>query len=324
MAVELRRGGLHLSGTVLALDARRKGELSFVSHAHADHIARHDRVIATAPTLRLMAHRLGALAGPLSVPYNHPFALGPLTLELLPAGHILGSAQLRVTRPDGRRIVYTGDLNLVPALTAEPAQVASCDTLVIESTFGHPRYAFPDRSQVLEAVESWVCAALERGATPVVLGYALGKAQEVISSLTRRGHAVVAHASICDISALYREFGVEVGPVRRFDNTWKAGEVGVFPPHAWRFQRLSRPWPRETAVLTGWAMDAGAARRYGADVAFPVSDHADCAALVAYARSTGATEVVTHHGFARELAEALSVAGLDARVLGKPKQLSLL
>jgi putative mRNA 3-end processing factor len=324
MAVELRRGGLHLSGTVLALDARRKGELSFVSHAHADHIARHDRVIATAPTLRLMAHRLGALKGPLSVPYNKPFALGALTLELLPAGHILGSAQLRVTRPDGRRIVYTGDLNLVPALTAEPAQIALCDTLVIESTFGHPRYAFPDRASVLEAVEAWVTAALGRGSTPVLLGYALGKAQEVIKSLTARGHAVVAHSSICDISALYREFGVDVGAVRRFDNTWRQGEVAVFPPHAWRFQRLSRPWPRETAVLTGWALDAGAARRYGADVAFPVSDHADCQALVSYARSTGATEVVTHHGFARELADALSAVGLDARVLGRPKQLSLL
>src|SRR5271165_5050351 len=233
MAVELRRGGLHLSGTVLALDARRKGQLSFVSHAHADHIARHDRVIATAPTLRLMAHRLGALAGPLSVPYNRPFALGPLTLELLPAGHILGSAQLRVTRQDGRRIVYTGDLNLSPALTAEPAQVAACDTLVIESTFGHPRYAFPERGQVLEAVETWVRRTLERGATPVVLGYALGKAQEVICALARRGHAVVAHSSICDIAELYREFGVEVGPVRRFDNTYLPGEVAVFPPHAW-------------------------------------------------------------------------------------------
>ena len=199
----------------------------------------------------------------------------------------------------------------------------ACDTLVIESTFGHPRYAFPDRLQVLAAVQAWARTTLERGATPVLLGYALGKAQEVICSLTRAGHAVVAHASICDISDLYREFGVDVGRVRRFDGTFKAGEVAVFPPHAWRFQRLQRPWPRETAVLTGWAMDAGTARRYGADLAFPVSDHADCAALVQYARATGATEVVTHHGFALELAQALSAAGLDARVLGKPQQLPL-
>jgi putative mRNA 3-end processing factor len=324
MAVELRRGGLHLSGTVLALDAHRKAELSFVSHAHADHIARHERTIATAATLRLMAHRLGPLSAPLSVPYNRPFALGPLTLELLPAGHILGSAQLRVTRPDGRRIVYSGDLNLVPALTAEPAQVALCDTLVLESTFGHPRYRFPDRDEVLGAVEAWVRATLARDATPVLLGYALGKSQEVVANLTARGHAVVAHASICEIAALYREFGVEVGPVRRFDGTWKPGEVGVFPPHAWRAPRLLRPWPRATAVLTGWAVDPGAARRYGADLAFAVSDHADFPALVRYAQATGAREVVTHHGFARELADALCAAGVDARALGKPKQLSLL
>jgi putative mRNA 3-end processing factor len=323
MAVELRREGLHLSGTALALDARRRAELSFVSHAHADHIARHARTIATAATLRLMAHRLGPLSAPLSVPFNRPFALGPLTLELLPAGHILGSAQLRVTRADGRRVVYTGDLNLAPALTAEPAQVANCDTLVLESTFGHPRYSFPDRSEVLGRVEAWVRAVLERGVTPVLLGYALGKAQEAVAHLTRRGLAVVAHGSICDIAELYRQLGVELGEVRRFDGTWRPEEVGLFPPHAWRFQRLVRPRRRETAVLTGWARDRGAARRYGADIAFPLSDHADCRALVEYARATGAREVVTHHGFARELAQELTRAGVQARALGDRQQLSL-
>jgi len=134
---------------------------------------------------------------------------------------------------------------------------------------------------------------------------------------------VVAHSSVCDISALYREFGVEVGPARRFDNTWREGEVGVFPPHAWRFERLPRPRPHQTAVLTGWAADPGAARRYRADVAFALSDHADCRTLVEYARATGAREVVTHHGFARELARELCRAGLEARVLGERHQLSL-
>src|SRR5262245_22523913 len=141
-AVELRRAGLHLTGTALWLDARRKSELSFVSHAHADHIARHERVIATQATLRLMAHRLGKLPAALPAPYNRPFELGSLFIELLPAGHILGSAQLRVTRSDGHRVLYTGDINFQPSLTAEPAQLAECDTLVLESTFGHPRYHF--------------------------------------------------------------------------------------------------------------------------------------------------------------------------------------
>src|SRR5579872_4127027 len=127
MSVELRRGGLHLSGTPLWFDARRKSELSFVSHAHSDHIARHERVIATAPTLRLMAHRLGEVKGGLPVPYHRPFELGPLVIELLPAGHVLGSAQIRVTLADGTRVVYTGDFTLSPSLTAEPARIAECD-----------------------------------------------------------------------------------------------------------------------------------------------------------------------------------------------------
>src|SRR5687767_10295 len=180
MAVELKKGGLHLTGTGLWLDARHKSELAFVSHAHSDHIARHERVIATGPTVRLMTHRLGQLNAALPVPYNRPFELGPLNVELLPAGHMLGSAQIRVTRADGRRIVYTGDLNLEPALTAEHAQIAECDTLIIESTFGNPRFVFPPREKVLAQIESWVRFHLEARIHPILLGYPFGKSQEAI------------------------------------------------------------------------------------------------------------------------------------------------
>src|SRR5262249_60314242 len=96
-AVELRRGGLRLSGTALWLDATQKSELAFVSHAHADHIARHERVIATSATLRFMTHRLGEISAALPVPYNPPFALGALPIELLPAGPLVGAASLPVT-----------------------------------------------------------------------------------------------------------------------------------------------------------------------------------------------------------------------------------
>lgn len=325
MSVELRRNGLHLTGTPLSLDAKRKSPLSFVSHAHSDHIARHERTIATAATLRLMAHRLGDLHAPLAVPYGRPFALGPLTLELLPAGHVLGSAQIRVTREDGKRIVYTGDLSLAPSLTAEPAQVAECDMLVIESTFGHPRYVFPPREEVLGQVESWVRRHLERGAVPVLLAYALGKSQEAMKYLADRGFPLVAHPSIYEVTKLYGELGVPIEPLRRYEGRVEPGEVLFFPPHLNRGGALAPLWPRATAVLTGWALDgAGATRRYNADVAFPLSDHADCPSLVRYAKATGARDVITLHGFAEELAEVLRGHGLDARALGAPKQLSLL
>ncbi|XXF76754.1 MBL fold metallo-hydrolase [Myxococcaceae bacterium GXIMD 01537] len=324
MSVELRPNGLHLTGTPLSLDATRKSPLCFVSHGHSDHIGRHERTIATAATLRFMAHRLGTVKAPRAVPFNQPFELGRLMLELLPAGHILGSAQLRVTREDGRRIVYTGDLNTVPSLTAEPTQVAECDTLVIESTFGHPRYRFPPKEEVLGQVEAWVRQQLERGAVPVLLGYPLGKSQEAMKYLAGRGLRLVAHASIFDMACLYAELGVPLEGVRRFEGTVEPGEVLFFPPHQARTGALAGLWPRAAAVLTGWALDAGAAYRYGAQVAFPVSDHADCPSLVAYAKATGAREVITLHGFAEELAQVLRAEGLDARALGKPQQLALL
>lgn len=323
MAVELRRAGLHLTGTPLWFDARRKSELSFVSHAHSDHIARHERVIATAATLRLMQHRLGKLKGALSVPYHRPFELGPLVLELIPAGHVLGSAQLRVIRADGARVVYTGDLNLAPSLTAEPAGVAECDVLLLESTFGHPRYAFPPRDATFDALAAWCREQQAKEVVPIVLAYALGKSQEAAMALTRRGLRVCAHASIHDVCELYGELGTPLN-VRRFNGAFEPGEVGLFPPHISRSQALQK-LRRATAVLTGWAVDGPVAwRRFGADVAFPVSDHADFKSLVKYARDTGAAEVVTHHGFAEELAEELRGRGLVARAVHRPLQLSLL
>ncbi|HVE87618.1 MAG TPA: MBL fold metallo-hydrolase [Myxococcales bacterium] len=322
-AVELRRAGLHVTGTALWLDARRSAELSFVSHAHADHIARHERVIATSATLRLMAHRLGKLPGALPVPYGRPFELGPLFLELLPAGHIKGSAQIRVTRPDGHRVLYTGDINPGPSLTAEPLQPGECDTLVIESTFGHPRYRFPPRAEVLAQVEGWCRSQLDRGVAPVLLGYPLGKSQEAIKYLLWRGLKVAAHGTIHEMSQLYEELGTQVGAVRRFKGTLEADEVLVYPPRLARSVALSRLRPRALAVLTGWALDDGAARRYGADVAFPLSDHADFQQLVEYATQTGASEVITHHGFARELSRALCERGLQAHALGDAQQMEL-
>jgi putative mRNA 3-end processing factor len=323
MSVEMRRGGLHLSGTPLWLDASRKSELSFVSHAHSDHIARHERVIATAPTLRFMQHRLGAVSGALSVPYRRPFELGPLVIELLPAGHVLGSAQIRITRADGVRIVYTGDLNLSPALTAESAEVAECDILVMESTFGLPRYVFAPKEETFAAVERWVQAQLERGVAPIILAYSLGKAQEAIKFLTSRGFDVCAHSSVAEMAQLYFELGMPVGKVRSFEGALQDGEVGVFPPHALGRKAVRRIWPRALAVLTGWAVDPGAARRYGADIAFPVSDHADFCQLLAYAKATGASEVLTLHGFARELAASLRQEGFCARAVDQPLQLDM-
>ncbi len=325
--VELHRGGLRILNSALHLDATRRVECAFVSHAHGDHIARHDRTIATAATLALMRHRLGvprrARAEHLPAAHRTPFGLGELTLELFPAGHVLGSAQLRVTR-GGVSLGYTGDLCTEPTEAAEPAEVMPCDVLVLESTFGLPRYVFPPKAEVLQAVRRFVDDALSDGVTPVLLGYALGKAQEILKHLSDRGYACRAHPLVHGVNRVYEEMGVGFPGVRLLGPEGPdKGEVVVCPPHLARSASMHGVRRRRTAVLTGWAVDGGRFFR-GADAAFPLSDHADFPSLLAYARATGAGRVHTVHGQAEAFAAALRREGIRAEPLREQLQLELL
>lgn len=320
MPVDWLKGGLKLQGSPLWFDARRKAEVSFVSHAHTDHIARHARAIGTKETLLLMQHRVGTIDDTVALDYGETFPFEDLTLELFPAGHVLGAAQVRVTRPDGHRVVYTGDFSPGEFLTAKRSEVPACDTLIIESTFGHPKYRFPPRAEVYDEVAAWCRRHLERGVRPLLFAYSLGKSQESIQQLAARGLRVAAHESIHAISALYSQLGVTID-ARCFDGTFHEGEVGLFPP--FKKHRPENLGAVATAVLTGWALEPWGARRAGADVAFPVSDHADYPSLIDFAKATGAREVITLFGFAEELAAGLRKEGLLARAVTEKVQLDL-
>jgi putative mRNA 3-end processing factor len=325
--IELHGGQLRVAGTSLQLDAHKRSECAFISHAHGDHLARHDRAIATPATLALMRFRLGEpkrrKTEALPATYRTPFGLGELTLELFPAGHVLGSAQLRVLRGEVA-LGYTGDFCLEPTHAAEPAEVVPCDFLVMESTFGHPRYAFPPKEEILAGVRKFVEDALSDAVTPVLLGYSLGKAQEIEKWLSDEGFKVRAHPSVHAINRIYEEHGIALPNVRLLGAEGAArDEVVVAPPHLSWSQSLRGVRARRTAVLTGWALD-GARRFRGVDAAFPLSDHADFPALLRYARETGASRVYTVHGFEEELAAALRKQGLRAEPLRETRQLELL
>jgi putative mRNA 3-end processing factor len=318
---------MRVADSSLHLDATRRVECGFVSHAHGDHIARHDRTIATAATIALLRHRLGVPRrgrGEL-LPATHrtPFGLGELTLELFPAGHVLGSAQLRVTR-DGVSLGYTGDLCTEPTCAAEAAEVMPCDVLVLESTFGLPRYVFPPKAEVLAAVRRFVDDALSDGATPVLLGYALGKAQEILKHLADLGYPCRVHPVVHAVNRVYEEHGVQLPGVRALGPEGPApGEVVVCPPHLSQSAAMRGVRRRRTAVLTGWALDGNRYFR-GVDAAFPLSDHADFPSLVAYARASGAGRVYTVHGQADAFAAALRRVGIRAEALREQLQLELL
>jgi len=329
VSIELERGDLKVAGSALFLDARRKSACAFISHAHGDHLARHERTIATRATLALAKHRLGDRAKKgeaLPAGYREPFGLGDLELELFPAGHVLGSAQLRV-RKNGVTLGYTGDFCTDETFTAEAAEVMPCDVLVMESTFGKAHYVFPPKREVLAAVRRFVDDALSDGATPVLLGYALGKAQEILRFLHGAGYPCAVHPVVAAVNRIYEAQGVDLGSPRTLDDESepgaRPGEVVVCPPHLSRSAPMRAIRRRRSAVLTGWALDGRHWFR-GADAAFPLSDHADFPSLVRYAKATGAGRVFTVHGYAAELAEGLRACGIRAEPLAETRQLELL
>ena len=310
------RDGLYLPELDLWFDAEGPRERCVVSHAHADHIAEHRRIVSTPETARLFRHRRGEAEAEL-LRYGERRDYGRYALTLFPAGHCLGSAQVLV-ESGGERLVYTGDVKLRPNVAAEQAVVVPCDTLVMESTFGDPAYRFPPDVATYDRLYAACDRALSDGRVPVVLAYALGKGQEALELLLRRGYRVTLHGSVWNVSEIYRECGVKFsGPYERYDREHLRGRVLVAPPGC-RRQPMIRNIPRRyTVMLTGWAAGRSAAYMYrGVDLLLPLSDHADFDDLVRLARESGARRIITMHG-PKKFAAILRDLGLNAEHLAQ-------
>ena len=324
MITILHQRGLYLPEHGLWLDPHRGQPLAFVSHAHSDHIARHREVLMTAATARFMRERLGGKRTEHIAAFGdaREFAGGRATL--LPAGHILGSAQL-FFETDAGSLLYTGDFKLAPGLTAERCEWCRADTLVMETTFGLPRYVMPPRAEVAARIVNFCREALDAGAVPVLLGYSLGKAQEIVRIVLGAGLTPMLHESVWKMTEIHRELCAEFpdGSVR-FRAPSAKGHVVVFPPNAANSGELEKIGTRRTAILTGWALDPGAKYRSRCDEAFPLSDHADYDELLRYVELVQPKRVLTVHGFAAEFAADLRRRGIEAWALAQENQLEFM
>ena len=266
--------GLFLTHAQLAVDVRRRQPRCFVSHAHSDHIARHELALATTGTACLYRHRMGPRHRVLEMAYREPLEFGGLRLTAYPAGHCLGSAML-LAECDGRTLLYTGDFKLDAPLTAEPAELPHADILIMESTFGRPHYRLPPRREVIDRLLELVDSALAAGKTPVIHAYPLGKSQEVTKLLTMHGVPVLQHPDVYAISRIYQKCGVDLGDFSLFDGQPLIGHAVVTLPRSAREFRLPGLGKTVSIAVTGWAADASAKYRLGVDHALPLSDHAD-------------------------------------------------
>jgi Cft2 family RNA processing exonuclease len=310
--------GLFLTLAQLAVDVRRRQPRCFVSHAHADHIARHELAFATPATACLYRHRLGARHRVREMPYRVPVEFGGLRLTALPAGHCLGSAMLFAENGD-RSLLYTGDFKLGPSATAERAELPHADILIMECTFGRPRYRLPPREEVISRLMELVLTALADGRTPVIHAYPLGKSQEVTKLLTDRGVRVLQHPVIYEVSRVYQQCGIDLGDFAMAGGRPPNGRAVVTLPRGARDFRLRGLGQTVSIAVTGWAADASAKHRFGVDHALPLSDHADYDQLVETVRRVEPREIYCTHGPA-EFADHLRDLGFNAHPLHPPAQ----
>ena len=307
--------GVYLPQLDLWLDSLRKRELGLISHAHSDHTARHQRPILTANTRLLLADYLKH-SDPIALEYGEPLDRGDYTLTLYPAGHCLGSAQALVTsKATGERLLYTGDFKSRPSPINEPLEPVSCDTLVIEATYGRPEYVFPPEETVLATAFRTLELWLARGERPVVQGWRLGKAQEIMHHLLAAGFELVVEESIYQVAEAYQEAGVAFpGEFSCLNGHWAEGQVLVCPPGYRKTSELNRALGKRYMELTGWASAGGRGRRpWGrrGDASLAYSDHADFNDLVAYVGQVKPQRVYTVNGFP-DLAAHLRSLGYPA------------
>jgi Cft2 family RNA processing exonuclease len=311
--------GVSLTGHDLWLDPHVVRGRAFVSHAHSDHARRHHLAMLTEGTLALLPEDRRPRQVRV-VPLQEPVELGAATLTLHDAGHMLGSAQL-LFEHDGRRLLYSGDLKLRRG-AGRQTPIPAADVVVLESTYGRPHFRFPDPESVLETVALWCRRALDARVTPVLLATALGKAQEVMLALARYGFRFALEERCVPFARGYEAAGATLPEWVELDGEDPAGRVVIAPPAGKAaIHRLDR---YRTALVSGWAMEPEFWRRFGADYAFPYSDHCDLEELLEVVRLSGAPQVYTVHGYTEDLAEQLRLRGVRAYPLAATEQLGLL
>lgn len=315
----LRPEGLYCPAAKVHIDPVRPVERALITHGHADHArAGHGTVLATRQTLDIMAIRYGAdfCNEAQEAAYGEVICLNGVEVSFHPAGHVLGSAQIRLAAK-GERVVISGDYKRQSDPTCAPFELVECDTFVTEATFGLPVFRHP--SAIGEVAKLLASLDLFPAQAHLVGAYALGKAQRVIAELRAAGYArtIYLHGALERLCHYYKSQGVELGPLELVAGRGKelAGEIVLCPPG-----QLSDRWARRfgdpvTAMASGWMRVRARARQRGAELPLILSDHADWDDLCRTIQETGAGQIWVTHGSEEALVHWCEMNGRKARPL---------
>ena len=325
IAIERRKEGIYLPTLDLFLDPTGPVPRAYLSHAHADHAggAQSGVVFASRETVALVRARLADSERDAFSSRARPLDFGEIIdeagakLAVQPAGHVLGASQLVVDHAGGR-FVYTGDVSLGGGRTHDEGRAIACDDLLIESTFGVPIFQWPDKEAETARLIAFCKESIDTGKRALVLGYALGKAQELCAALLAHGIDPVLHGAAYRVAVAYEVLGVSLGirdgRTRAYAHTSRAEPAVVVAP-PWSAKALSKG-KVAVAYCSGFALIDAHVDRYRADAGFVLSDHASFDDLLTIARASGAKRIRTTHGQAEELARQLARNGIEATALG--------
>ncbi len=316
--IEWTERGLYCSPGDFYIDPHRAVDTAIVTHAHSDHARRGSRrYICANSSVGLLKSRLGKNILVESVEFRESFILGDTRVSLHPAGHILGSAQVRVEHR-GEVWVASGDYKRDPDPSCEPFEPVACDTFITEATFGTPKYVWNRSAEHGRSIHEWWMKNAAEGWNSVLFGYSLGKAQRILAELHGRAtRPIVIHPTITELTECYRREGRALAETAEFDPKAQeilSGDLILAPPSVLE----SADWMRRlgqhrTAFASGWMQGGsswGRSRAY--DHGFVMSDHADWDGLNQTIRESGARRVFVQHRASGALVRHLRNLGLEA------------
>lgn len=315
MDLNYSRDGIYAREIDLWLDPQVSKPAAWISHAHSDHARYYsETVIGTSISLEIYRMRWpageNAKQSLEALDYGQSRDWNGARITCFPAGHILGAAQLLIEYQN-ERIVYTGDIKLRQPLCGERTQVIECDHLILESTFGLPIFHFLSRDQAKAEIADFARECLAEGATPVFMGYPLGRGQEIVHCLTEAGIPTAVHGAIAKYIPVYEAKGYRFPGWRAYGSSETEGQALVVVP-GMRRQLEAAGKNIRLAYVSGWAALDNARLRSGAEKLIPYSDHGDFDELLKMVERSGAKKIDVIHGYTELFARQLRDRGFDA------------
>jgi len=314
--VIVRKEGLYCVPGQFYIDPWRPVDRAVITHAHGDH-ARwgHKHYLASSQSVGILKSRLGQDIHIDALEYGERIVHNGVTVSLHPAGHVLGSSQVRMEH-EGEVWVASGDYKVEPDATCAPFEAVRCHTFITESTFGLPIYRWDPQQDVFDEINRWWRRNADEGRASILYAYAFGKAQRLLCGLDPAIGPIVCHGAVEPLNRIYRAGGVSLPRTQLVSETDKADlkrALVLAPPSA-----AGSPWTRRfgdysDAFASGWMLLRGARRRRGVDRGFVLSDHADWPGLLDAIHATGAQQVIVTHGSIPVMVRWLRQIGLDAK-----------